>query len=229
MPTVTPFTALGRGNGFPFCLNHRTETQLLDRTTFPGGQQERLRLDGSLDEIMKIFWNLYSLRIEASLKIIFDDGSTNTASMDETVLFNEAGEIEDLYFEENGFYPSGVVDFVNKPIDRCAISTNEMAEGFRFDPTGNGNNTFYSFFPEFYYNTTLKNYAIIFDFKIEIDKSFDPVGTFRDVYTSNEGEWEGSIPPKTVKIFDTDYQLYSTEGTITIDSITVTDEYFNYS
>tara|TARA_R110000851_G_scaffold282302_2_gene435829 strand:- start:1880 stop:2569 length:690 start_codon:yes stop_codon:yes gene_type:complete len=229
MPTADSFTALGRGNGFPFCLNHRTETQLLDRTTFPGGQQERLRLDGSLDEIMKIFWNLYSLRIEASLKIIFDDGSTNTASMDETVLFNEAGEIEDLYFEENGFYPAGVVDFVNKPIDRCAISTNEMAEGFRFDPTGDGNNTFYSFFPEFYYNTTSDNYALIFDFKIEIDKFFDPAGTFGDVYTSNEGEWEGSIPPKTVKIFDTDYQLYSTEGTITIDSITVTDEYFNYS
>ena len=229
MPTAKSFTALGAGNGFPFCLNYRTEAQLLDRTTFPGGQQQRLRLDGSLDEIMKIFWNLYSLRFQADLKIIFDDGSINTASMDETVLFNEAGEIEDLYFEENGFYPAGVVDFVNKPLDRCAISTNEMAEGFRFDPTGDGNNTFYSFYPEFYYNTTSNNYAIVFDFKIEIDKFFDPSGTFLDVYTSNEGEWEGSIPPKTVKIFDTDYQLYSTEGTITINSITVTDEYFNYS
>lgn len=228
MPTADSFTALGRGNGFPFCLTHATEAIIASRQVYPGGQQRNLRLDGSLDEIMKIFWNLYSLRIEANLEVIFDDGSTNTASMDDTVLFDEAGEIEDLYFEAYGFYPAGVVDFVNKPLDRCAINT-VVVEGFRFQPTGDGNNTFYSFSPEFYYNTTSDNYALIFDFQIEIDKFFDPVGTFRDVYTSNEGLWEGSIPAKTVNIFDTDYQLYSEDGQITIDSITVTDEYFNYS
>jgi len=28
--------------------------------------------------------------------------------------------------------------------------------------------------------------------------------------------WEGSLPAKTVNIFDTDYQLYSEDGQITI-------------
>ena len=228
MPTATSFTALGRGNGFPFCLTHATEETIAARQVYPGGQQRNLRLDGSLDEMMKIFWSLYSLRIEADLEVISDDGVTYTASMDDTVLFSEAGDVEDLYFEAYGFYPAGVVDFVNKPLDRCAINT-VVVEGFQFEPTGDGNNTYYSFFPEFYYNTTSNNYAIIFDFQIEIDKDFAPLGTFRDVYTSNQGLWEGSLPAKTVNIFGTDYQLYSEDGQITISSITVTDEYFKYS
>jgi len=224
MPTADSFTALGNGNGFPFCLNHQTESQLENKTN-SGGQQKKLRLDGSLGEIMKIFWNLYSFRIQADLELrAFDP--VITKSIDETVKFYEAGESESLYEQEYGFSPFGVVDFVNKPSDRCAINT-VVVEGFQFQPTGDGNNTFYSFHPKFYYNTTSRNYAIIFDFEIEMDLSTNN-GQVGDVYTSDEEQLEGSNLTKTVNIFGTDYELYSKKGEITITDITVTDEYFEY-
>tara|TARA_R110000787_G_C13257746_1_gene430145 strand:+ start:52 stop:726 length:675 start_codon:yes stop_codon:yes gene_type:complete len=224
MPTATSFTALGNGNGFPFCLNHQTESQLANKTNAEG-KQKKLRLDGSLGEIMKIFWNLYSFRIEADLELR-EFTPVITKSMDETVKFYDAGESESLYEQEYGFSPFGVVDFANKPSDRCAINT-VVVEGFQFQPTGDGNNTFYSFYPEFYYNTTSKNYAIIFDFEIEMDLSTNN-GQVSDVYTSDEEQLEGSNLTKTVNIFGTDYELYSKKDEITITDITVTDEYFEY-
>jgi len=48
MPTATPFTALGRGNGFPFCPTK------VDVSTFDNVREL------TLAEAMKIFWNLYS-------------------------------------------------------------------------------------------------------------------------------------------------------------------------
>lgn len=54
MPTAIPFTALGRGNGFPFCLDF----------------QELINLNGdiwdrtqpiSLNSLMSLFWNLYEI------------------------------------------------------------------------------------------------------------------------------------------------------------------------
>ena len=54
MPTATPFTALGRGNGFPFCLDLQALINaygdIWDRT-------EPI----SLNSLMSLFWNLYEI------------------------------------------------------------------------------------------------------------------------------------------------------------------------
>jgi len=222
MATATPFTALGQGNGFPFCLNHRTEAQIAARET-SGGSQRRLRLDGTLGEIMAIFWNLYSFQIDADISI----PTPATSSISETLFFDEGGDFGSLYEDEYGVSPIGIVDVVNEPMYRCVFNE-VIVEGFWFEPSGDGNNTSYSFYPEFYYNTTSENYCIVFDFQIEIDEFFTGFGDASDVYTSNEALWEGSIPAKTVNIFGQDYELYSQEGQITITSITIADNYFTY-
>ena len=54
MPTATPFTALGRGNGFPLCLDlqalKRQHGDIWDRTQ-----------PISLNSLMSLFWNLYEI------------------------------------------------------------------------------------------------------------------------------------------------------------------------
>jgi len=62
MPTATPFTALGRGNGFPFCLTY----QSFDETIHAG--------EYTFTEAMQLFWNLQSF----NLTINTDGPSTYT-------------------------------------------------------------------------------------------------------------------------------------------------------
>ena len=62
MPTATSFTALGRGNGFPFCLDFQALINaygdIWDRTQ-----------SISLNSLMFLFWNLYEFN---SLSFTFD-------------------------------------------------------------------------------------------------------------------------------------------------------------
>jgi hypothetical protein len=83
MPTATPFTALGRGNGFPFCLS---KVNVLDNgdedeydywTTLGGtnktnhasltAEQIQTNVANSLVNAMKLFWNLYAINATCSI------------------------------------------------------------------------------------------------------------------------------------------------------------------
>lgn len=72
MPTANSFTALGRGNGFPFCLTKRDVTALNDQwhwTTLSGvnadnytsysGSSLQEKVDQSLAHAMKLYWTRY--------------------------------------------------------------------------------------------------------------------------------------------------------------------------
>lgn len=72
MPTADSFTALGRGNGFPFCLTKRDVTALNDQwhwTTLSGvnadnytsfsGESLQAKIDQSLAHAMKLYWTRY--------------------------------------------------------------------------------------------------------------------------------------------------------------------------
>ena len=225
MPTAQPFKALGVGNGFPFCMKHESESEISARETV-NGYQRKLRLDGSVGEIMKIFWSLYSLRIQASLRYPTDPPTIK--SIDETVRFDDTSEIEDFYEAVYGVPLVGNADFINKPKDRLYIN-DVLADAYSFQATGNRDNTFYSFAPNFYYNTTSKNYVMLFDFQVEMD-IFYGGGLVLDVYTSNQlSDSEGTNHSKTVNIFGKNYQLYSENDNIIVDSMTITDQYFTYT
>ena len=63
MPVAKRFTSLGRGNGFPFCVQHSTDSVI---TAFDGHSDtvspETYRVrEVTLTEAMNFIWNLYSV------------------------------------------------------------------------------------------------------------------------------------------------------------------------
>ena len=64
MPTATSFTALGRGNGFPFCLINATDSAInaVDGNRFAPGQGILRAKELSLTNTMAAIWNLYFVR-----------------------------------------------------------------------------------------------------------------------------------------------------------------------
>tara|TARA_R100001015_G_C4606028_1_gene161087 strand:+ start:810 stop:1343 length:534 start_codon:yes stop_codon:yes gene_type:complete len=61
MPTATPFTALGRGNGFPLCVIHGTDSAISAATGSEQAMGILRREELSLTNTMKFIWNLYSV------------------------------------------------------------------------------------------------------------------------------------------------------------------------
>jgi hypothetical protein len=63
MPTATSFTALGRGNGFPFCLINATDSAInaVDGNRFGTGLGILRAKELSLTNTMAAIWNLYSI------------------------------------------------------------------------------------------------------------------------------------------------------------------------
>jgi hypothetical protein len=66
MPTATPFTALGRGNGFPFCVTRKIDVSAKEKWTTLGGTQKgsspsNSEIQTSLANAVKIFWNTNEL------------------------------------------------------------------------------------------------------------------------------------------------------------------------
>ena len=90
MPTATSFTALGRGNGFPLCLE-KVDVSGYDRWTTLGGVSKEspsptdAKISTSLVNAMKLYWNLYSVKGTCSVSGTDSDGVTISSSVDEVV------------------------------------------------------------------------------------------------------------------------------------------------
>jgi hypothetical protein len=91
MPAATPFTALGRGNGFPFCLDNVSTLESAFSSNSDGAIDSIVldRTDAvSLDDLMFFFWNLSELTTCTFVNsFTSSDGSsgtttTNTGSSD---------------------------------------------------------------------------------------------------------------------------------------------------
>ena len=64
MPTATSFTALGRGNGFPFCATKKNVSGFTNWITLggvSGGSASTSQINQSLVNAMKLWWNLNSI------------------------------------------------------------------------------------------------------------------------------------------------------------------------
>tara|TARA_E500000318_G_C3500919_1_gene188323 strand:- start:43 stop:861 length:819 start_codon:yes stop_codon:yes gene_type:complete len=73
MPTAIPFTALGRGNGFPFCVT-RVDVSSFDFWVTLGGYAKTSsgnvtpeQINNSRINAMKLFWNVNSLTVASTL------------------------------------------------------------------------------------------------------------------------------------------------------------------
>ena len=108
MPTANPFTALGKGNGFPFCVQRSTDSVL---TAFDGHEDtftnpitgavtivEKYRVkEVTLAEAMNFIWNLYSVTF-SNAGIV--DGSGNPLT------FTNPGILR--YGQESGYINADV-------------------------------------------------------------------------------------------------------------------------
>lgn len=100
MPTATPFTALGKGNGFPSCLPK------VDVSEYDNVEEM------TLGEAMKIFWNLASISYSASssgadLNVSISGTSTATEVPSERVCNSVSFPSDSQSDESEGDPPAG--------------------------------------------------------------------------------------------------------------------------
>ena len=86
MLTATSFTALGRGNGFPFCLINATDSAInaVDGSRFSTGLGILRAKELSLTNTMAAIWNLYFVR--------FPNDSSGNSYSDSVVKYGAAFE-----------------------------------------------------------------------------------------------------------------------------------------
>jgi hypothetical protein len=99
MPTATPFTALGVGNGFPFCLTKVDVSGYDYWTTLSGWSKVNTPADDTAKAAsivtsrrlaMKIYWNLYSMGVDIDTSI--GGGTINqSASLEEVTMLYYPG------------------------------------------------------------------------------------------------------------------------------------------
>jgi len=117
MPTATEFTALGTGNGFPFCLNKIDVSDRGDGEPFDywvtlggfkktdGGSPSQAQIDLSLRNAMKLFWNINKL--EGS---VTDEEDTTLVNPGDLTIANL-----DIDAEDYGSLTVNWSDFSNYP------------------------------------------------------------------------------------------------------------------
>ncbi len=88
MPTATPFTALGRGNGFPFCVTRKTSS-----TNTTGSS-----MTFSLEKVMEIYWK-YSNPTGIDTSVVETPSSPN-----DPISVNISSDASQSFFY--GFSPS---------------------------------------------------------------------------------------------------------------------------
>lgn len=105
MPTATQFNALGKGNGFPFCLDKIDVSGYDYWTTLggfkkgDGGSPSQAQIDLSLRSAMKLWWNIAGLDV------------TISASLDAGVPGSISSEIIDPAFASIGEPETRVCEF----------------------------------------------------------------------------------------------------------------------
>ena len=117
MPTATSFTALGRGNGFPFCAS-KIDVSVYDNwITLGGTAKGNTPTDAekttSLENAMKLWWNYYSATGSFSASFSTPDESGSVTHTDKEVIIKTAGEADAL-----------------EPVNRSCKGTNSLGGGF---------------------------------------------------------------------------------------------------
>jgi hypothetical protein len=100
MPTATPFTALGRGNGFPFCPSKVNVSTYDYWTTFSGVNKNNpttsdALIQESLALAMKFYWNIYSVNVTTNTQTNSENEeySVSSAIADATPVERVCGEV----------------------------------------------------------------------------------------------------------------------------------------
>tara|TARA_R110000824_G_C15051322_1_gene661466 strand:+ start:56 stop:952 length:897 start_codon:yes stop_codon:yes gene_type:complete len=100
MPTATQFTALGRGNGFPFCpekVNVSTYTNWITLGGVSSGSASEAQINESLKNAMKLWWNLHSLTGSFSCALTnSQEGNILVSATNHELILKRTGESDAL-------------------------------------------------------------------------------------------------------------------------------------
>ena len=209
MPTAIPFTALGRGNGFPFCLDFQ---ELIDLNGDIWDRTQPI----SLNSLMSIFWNLYEIN---SLSFTF----SFTTSLGGT----GTGEYTNKGSVSYGGTPSGVL---GEPYKRVCFTSllyqyNQILESsVTSEPVEDGN---FSFLPTLDDN---KNYCL--EYSIDtVDIKSQRLAAAQSVST-NGGVVDIQLPlddegnTTVIKIVGFDFL---NDDTTTATGGTITSNFYTYT
>ena len=106
MPTATSFTALGKGNGFPFCFSSKVDVSEYDNWVTLGGVSSGIATQAEINEsfinAMKLYWNLHSFEGSISASGESDvGGETNSHSVEVQNKIVKITNAEDNPFQPN--------------------------------------------------------------------------------------------------------------------------------
>ena len=120
MPTATSFTALGRGNGFPFCLEtinvlDRGDGNAYDHWVTLGGFKKtdtgsptQSQINTSLQKAMALFWNAHQINGLASLSSSYNVASVTNSRNPNTTQLQPSERIclSSAFYDNNAIYSS---------------------------------------------------------------------------------------------------------------------------
>lgn len=100
MPTATSFTALGRGNGFPFCPTKVDVSGFTNWITLGGSTSRNppaSEINQSLENAMKLWWNLYSMTGSFSCALTNSEkGNISVSATNHELILKRSGESDSL-------------------------------------------------------------------------------------------------------------------------------------
>ena len=100
MPIADSFTALGRGNGFPFCATKKDVSVFDNWITLGGvssGSASRSQINESLRNAMKLWWNLNSITGTFSVtSTSSESGSVSVSATNHELILKRSGESDPL-------------------------------------------------------------------------------------------------------------------------------------
>lgn len=102
MSVAEPFTALGAGNGFPFCLASEY-----------GSDVDYELSNMSLNDAMRLYWSLESIAFGLNISFEYEYRSTSAGSDYENHSYSSV--ISEVMFDYREYDASGDVSYVNNP------------------------------------------------------------------------------------------------------------------
>tara|TARA_R110001592_G_scaffold201108_1_gene450163 strand:- start:341 stop:1237 length:897 start_codon:yes stop_codon:yes gene_type:complete len=100
MPTADSFTALGRGNGFPFCPSKVDVSLFSNWITLGGvssGSASKAQINESLKNAMKLWWNLHFTKGSFSCAVTnSEEGSISVQATGHELILKRIGESDAL-------------------------------------------------------------------------------------------------------------------------------------
>lgn len=169
MPVATSFLYPKLFSPATHCIESKTTSQL--------DGLYLCRYEDTLENIMKIWWSLYTIDISVTF-----GSKANQNQTSDYFRLAEGGSVFDISTKPEATPKSRICTLFNSTYGRGITAINPYSTPFADGGTGSGNDTWFVFtFKKVYYNTDTSKYALVFELRF----TDGPAGTV--FYGSNSG------------------------------------------